>query len=403
MNKLVTAVLYLVAYAFASCNNDTDKTLDTCPVVSNIKIINGDSLLFAEERLMKDTLQIPLSLLTEEMEIIRLDNKDEALVGEQQIVVSDNYLLCWNGGKEVFMLFDRKGKLLRSIGAIGQGPGEYQTIYDAHIDEANNRIYLFPWTSSQMLVYDLQGNVLPPIPLCARCPKAKFGIYPEDSLIAVFALPFPDMPAVAWTQDFNANRKTYIEPGSLMAYDYNTEVYHCGNTDAFDCMLTYCLPTREDTLYHYDFIRNRLRPRFTMQYTITNPIPNHHYQELSHYYIGSMAQSIQISKNMFGNSIPISFIVDRQSGKGAYMHLINDFLGDEELPLTTFDGRHPPYPNFRNGYYILNNDPGNLRDKLEKKLHSEKLSPEKREKVSAFLNSIYENDNNILFLARLKK
>ena len=62
------------------------------------------------------------------------------------------------------------------------------------------------------------------------------------------------------------------------------------------------------------------------------------------------------------------------------MHLVNDFLGNEELSLTSFDGNFPPYPNFRNGYYILNQDPGNLRDRLEKKHENRQtLSRTKRE------------------------
>ena len=96
------------------------------------------------------------------------------------------------------------------------------------------------------------------------------------------------------------------------------------------------------------------------------------------------------------------FIIDKVTGKGAYMHLTNDFLGNEELPLTGFDGNFPPYPNFRNGYYILNQDPGNLRDRLEKSMKAGKLSPEQKEKVTRLLSSIGENDNNILFLAKLK-
>lgn len=63
----------------------------------------------------------------------------------------------------------------------------------------------------------------------------------------------------------------------------------------------------------------------------------------------------------------------------------------------------PPYPNFRNGYYILNQDPGNLRDRLEKSMATGSLLPEQKEKATRLLNSIGENDNNILFLAKLKQ
>ena len=63
-----------------------------------------------------------------------------------------------------------------------------------------------------------------------------------------------------------------------------------------------------------------------------------------------------------------NFIVDKRTGKGAYMHLVNDFLGNEEIPVSSFDRNFPPYPNFRDGYYILNQDPGNLRERLENSL-----------------------------------
>lgn len=85
------------------------------------------------------------------------------------------------------------------------------------------------------------------------------------------------------------------------------------------------------------------------------------------------------------------------------MHLINDFLGDENLPLYSFDGYFPPFPNFRNGYYILNRDPGNLRDALGKSLKSGKLSPERQQKLVELQASIHENDNNYILLAKLKK
>ena len=403
MNKLLALIIGVCCSAWTGCSSISTKTLDECPVVTQTETLAGHPLTVCDQKLLNDTLQIPLSLFAEDLDIIRFDNRDEALMGEQMVIVSENYLLVWNQEHPV-RLFDRKGKFLTNIGANGQGPGEYQSIYDAQIDEANNRIYMLPWTVGQLLVYDLQGNVLPSIPLCLNIPKGKLWINAKDSLIAVFALPFPNIPAVAWTQDFKGERKSFIEAGSLTAYDFNSEVY-CGyNIDGvFDCMLNYYLPARKDTLYHYDFHNNLLMPHFTMTFTTTNPVPNHTFYELPHHFLGTTAESIQISKNIFGSTNHKHFIIDKATGKGAYMHLINDFLGNEELPLSSFDGNFPPYPNFRNGYYILNQDPGNLRDRLEKSMKTGKLSPEQKEKVTRLLNSINENDNNILFLAKLRK
>ena len=404
MNRLLALINIVCCSIWTGCSSVNIKTLDECPVVIQTETIAGHPLTVCDQKLLNDTLQIPLSLLAENLEIIHFDNREEALMGEHQVVLSDNYMLVWHSDVQPAKLFDRKGKFLTTIGAKGQGPGEYRTIYDVQIDEANNRIYMLPWSVGQLLVYDLQGNVLPSIPLCLNIPKGKLWINAKDSLIAVFALPFPNVPAVAWTQDLKGERKNYIEAGPLTAYDYNSEVYAGCNMDViYDCMLKYSLPTRKDTLYHYDFHHNVLIPHFTMTFTTTNPIPNHDYFELPHHFLGTTAENIQISKNIFGTTNHKHFIIDKATGKGAYMHLVNDFLGNEELSLTSFDGNFPPYPNFRNGYYILNQDPGNLRDRLEKSMKTGKLSPEQKEKVTRLLNSVNENDNNLLFLAKLKQ
>ena len=403
MNKILALINGVCCSIWIGCNGVSTKTLNECPVVIQTETLAGHPLTVCDQKQLNDTLQIPLSLLAENLEIIRFDNRDEALMGEQMVIVSDNYLLVWNQEHPV-RLFDRKGNFLANIGANGQGPGEYQALYDAQIDEANNRIYMLPWTVGQLLVYDLQGNVLPSIPLCLNIPKGKLWINAKDSLIAVFALPFPNIPAVAWTQDFKGERKDYIEAGSLTAYDYNAEVYAGYNIDnVFDCLLICHLPPRKDTLYHYDYLHNRLIPHFTMTFTSNDPIPNHAFFELPHHFLGTTAESIQLSATMFGTTNTKQFIIDKATGKGAYMHLVNDFLGNEELPLSSFDGNFPPYPNFRNGYYILNQDPGNLRDRLEKSMKTGKLSPEQKEKVTRLLNSVNENDNNLLFLAKLKQ
>lgn len=387
---------------FAACNTSENKMLDNCPVVGFIESTGDNQMIVCDQKLLKDTIQVPLSLLANDFEIIHLDNKSEALVGEQQTVISDNYILVWNKKQNPFKLFDRKGNFITTVGAFGQGPGEYQAIYDAQIDEKNKRIYLLPWTSSELLAYDLDGNFLSSVPLCLRVPKGKLQINTDDGLIAAALLPFPDSPAIAWTQDFQGEKKAFIEPGDRIAYDYNSEIISGGNTSAFDIMIQYYLPSRMDTFYHYDYQNNRLLPKFITQFSI-DPIPEHGFMELPGYFLCDMYSTVQLSDNMFGSDSPIYYIVDKLSLKGAYIHLINDFLGDIEIPFRSFDGYYPPYPNFRNGYFILNIDPGNLQTDLQKSLRTKKLSPEKEARLKEVLTSINENDNNYILLAPLKK
>jgi hypothetical protein len=112
-----------------------------------------------DRSLLNKTISLPLSVLTEELQILKLDDSDEALVKETSVEISDNYLLVKGSQQIPFKLFDRKtGKFITNIGAFGQGPNEYQNVYDQQLDEKNNRIYLLPWQTKKILVYAFSGN-----------------------------------------------------------------------------------------------------------------------------------------------------------------------------------------------------------------------------------------------------
>ncbi|WP_455639085.1 6-bladed beta-propeller [Parabacteroides sp.] len=384
-----------------SCQQNSHNTyysdgLESCPVVASYVQIGDDQVLSCDQKWLTDSLQLPLSFLTEKPEIIHLDNRDEALISDGRVLVSDNYLLVWNNHQNPFKLFDRKGKFLTAIGSYGQGPGEYLNVYDASLDEKNNRIYILPWQSAQLLVYDLEGNSLPSIPLCLRVPKGTFHIDIRDSTIAVVVLPFEGMPAVAWTQDFHGNRKAYIEPAHLTApQDFSNEVTTNNNVSGtYDVNIFCIIPTRVDSLYHYDYKNNRLRPCFTLNFS-EDPIPWHSYLELPNHYMGDASHPVQESEMTFVPSPPSYYIIDKKSRKGAFFRLYNDYLGDTEIDW--------PIYSFYNGYFIKNMEPANLKSTLEDALKASNLSEEKRQELTALHESLRENDNNVVILARLKE
>lgn len=384
--------LSCLATVYVSCGKSMSKTLDDCPVVGSIVQVGEDKVVSCDQKLLRDTIVVPLSMLAEELEIVRLDNREEALVGQAGVKVTDNYILVQNEKQRPFKLFDRKGNFLNTIGSYGQGPSEYQNVYDFQLDEKNNRIYILPWQSSNLLVYDLQGNAFPSIPLCLRVPKGKFVVDAADSTIAVILLPFQGLPAVAWTQDFQGNRKSYIEPGHLtVPQDYSNEVISGHNTPEFDVNILSIMPTRVDSLYHYDYKNNRLRPCFTLQF-VQDPIPWHGYAELPWHFVGDASLPVEVAPGMFESSAPTHYIIDKQTVKGSYCRFINDYLGDVDM-----------WPAFSNGYYLSNLDPGNLRDMLENSQKSGKLTEEAKKKQLDILSSIKENDNNYVMIARLKK
>ena len=406
MNKTMTFLgSLLIATIATSCGTgskdlaeNTNDPLANSPIVGQYVQVGTDKVMACDQKLLADTVRIPLSFFTEEMELVKLDNRDEALVGQTGVTVSDNYILVYGSRQNPFKLFDRKGKFLTNIGAIGQGPGEYQMVYDAKLDEANNRIYILPWNASQLLVYDLQGNVLDPIPLCLRCPKAKFNVDLSGGKVSVVLLPFKGYPAVAWTQDLEGKRIDFIEPGHLEAPQaFSNEVTAGFNIPGvFDVNILCIMPTRVDSLYRYASDKNRLIPTFTLNFANTDKIPWHGYGEYPHHFVGNFSEPpVEVSPGSWTNGQTFHYIVDKETGKGSFFTLYNDYFGNLEID-------YPSYAFF-NGYYTRNIEPGNLMTDIENALKNQDITAEMRKKLTDLQASIDENDNNYVMIAQLKR
>lgn len=404
MNKTMTFLgSLLIATIATSCGTgskdlaeNTNDPLANSPIVGQYVQVGTDKVMACDQKLLADTVRIPLSFFTEEMELVKLDNRDEALVGQTGVTVSDNYILVYGSRQNPFKLFDRKGKFLTNIGAIGQGPGEYQMVYDAKLDEANNRIYILPWNASQLLVYDLQGNVLDPIPLCLRCPKAKFNVDLSGGKVSVVLLPFKGYPAVAWTQDLEGKRIDFIEPGHLEApQDFSNEVTAGFNIPGvFDVNILCIMPTRVDSLYRYASDKNRLIPAFTLNFANTDKIPWHGYGEYPHHFVGNFSEPpVEVSPGSWTNGQTFHYIVDKETGKGSFFTLYNDYFGNLEIGY--------PSSAFFNGYYTRNIEPGNLMTDIENALKNQDITAEMRKKLTDLQASI--DDNNYVMIAQLKR
>ena len=366
--------------------------LEKCKQVA--KNVNG--LTVCDKTLLNETITIPLSALTEELQILKLDDSDAALVKEDATEISDNYILIKGSQSIPYKLFDRKtGKFLNNIGSHGQGPNEYRNVYDQQLDEPNNRIYLLPWDEKKILVYDLKGKALDPIPLCNDVPKGKFRVDTKAGTVVVAVLPFTGVPAVVWQQTIDGKLLKSIAPGHIaLQPDFSNEVYTYKGGNAFDFLVFSFVP-RADTLYRYDCSVNKLLPLFTLDFK-GQKMSIHGYNEISEYYFGDLSEPKQLNANLTTTQNQRFYIVDKKTLKGSYFKLENDFLGNIEIDWPTY--------TFSNEYYVKNADPGNLRDELEKVLNSgKKLTPQMREKLIKLKESITDNDNNYILYAKIKK
>lgn len=171
----------LATLIITACNNkqkendntasDDSKIWNELPTVAAEVKTNGTTLMVCDWTAVKDSIHLPLSYFIEDLDIVKLDNKDEALVRNSSVTVSDNYILIHCSQNIPFKLFDRKGKFLRNIGSVGNGPGEYTQVGPFQLDEKHDRIYLMPWNATKLITYNLNGELQKNIPLIDEAEK----------------------------------------------------------------------------------------------------------------------------------------------------------------------------------------------------------------------------------------
>lgn len=399
---IMLCAILSVALLGTACNGKKGISYwENAPVVAEIVNANGAKLISFDPALLKDTITIPISHLMEEIEIVKLDESDEALVGEDPIVISENYILVKNSSRTQTpcKLFDKKGNFIGNVGAIGQGPGEYRNIYSMQIDEVGGKIYLLPWFGDNLLAYDLKGQPVTPIKLPYRANKGIFKVKGDKVTVAV--LPFPDIPVVAWIQTLEGDVLQEMPAGSLaVARDFSNEIISSQNTPDMDLSFWFW-PTRIDTLYHINAEQGTLEPRFTANFDVDNMEP-HSYAEWPDYFVGntkviyessSMTADGKTSTQSVGTKNEY-YVVDKKTLKGAFLRVENDYWGGiEEWPIYLFD----------KGYYARNMDPGNMEEWIEKMLKSDRISDQLRQKLTGINGAIGANDNNYVIYAKMKR
>lgn len=395
----------LVSFLVCGCGCVFAQDLQKSKKVADMVTVGSDKMTVAKWSSFKDTVTLPLSFFTEELEIIKLDNRNEALVStSSSVTIGEKYILTGgvNHQKVNFKLFDKAGKYLTDVGTFGQGPGEYGNIADAVLDEKNGRIYILSWSTRNILEYDLTGKFIQPVKMPGNITKGKIYSDPSGELISVVAVPLIGNKYVAWTQKKTGEIVTAAEPGNLSinprepngAYSaFNHEIMSERNLEGVIDAYILCTHTRKDTLYHYEPASGKLLPQFTVDFP--GNVPSHAYFEFPRHYAGWMGEEIKLDDNNSYIGNHKFFIVDKSSLKGTFFKIKNDYLGDNEVEWPTYA--------FSDGYFTKNYEPAELIEALDKMLSNKKLDAGKKAKLTELKKSVSENDNNYIFYAKMKK
>ena len=396
--KTICFAFFIAILGLTACSSDSARyssVWEEMPVVAHIEEINGDTLTVAHLEQLKDTVCIPLSDLVEELQIVALDKKEEAMVNIADISLSENYILV-AGFRSPCKLFRKDGTYVGKIGEYGTAKGEYKDVYDAQIDEKNGRIYLLPWYGRGILVYRFDGTFEKAIPLHAKyprlyAPKGIFQVDAENNRIAVVSLPFKNLPHVAWVQDMEGNRMQEIPIAHLkLEPNSSNEVRGSKATDALSFHISPFFELRQDSLYHWDMQQQKLIPRFTIDFG-EKPIPLHVYYELPLYYFAEISGTKQMTEDSYVSDRETYFLVDKATLRGSFCHIYNDYLCDEPSDLVIGN----------NGYFIENVAPDVLKKRIETFLQaSPDLNEARRQRLLALKDSISENDNNYIIYGK---
>lgn len=153
--KTIYCLALIGILILVSCNNPSpSKTSD----IKTQKAIELPYIIDLEKNL-NNIKPIPLSNIGQELEYIPLETGLKSLLGRiRRIEFSDHYIFISDFYK--LLQFDRKGKFIRQIGAVGRGPGEYIYVMGFCIYENRNMIYIADYANHLIKEFDFDGKFI---------------------------------------------------------------------------------------------------------------------------------------------------------------------------------------------------------------------------------------------------
>ena len=124
LKKIALTSLSVVLFSFFICScveqgREVADALGKCPVVaSRVVTAQGDTVVSCRVADVKETVTLPLSDIVDSLEIIKLDNREEALMGNYALLIGEHYIGARYIGKP-YKLFTRQGKFVCDVVAVG--------------------------------------------------------------------------------------------------------------------------------------------------------------------------------------------------------------------------------------------------------------------------------------------
>lgn len=382
MKLNITYVFVVASMLLCACGHDKGEQLTMTAV--DLDDLNLIQVNLAD---VSNHEKVNLSDLVEGLEVIRMDNSNEALFKSSWAFFSDKYIVVKDAlqGRPA-KIFDKKGRYIAPIGGIGRGPGEYNDAYDILIDESSNSIYLTQLSARSVNQYDLNGNFVKEIKLGTSLYKPRL-FNNGDSTISIVNMGFYDVrnPFVAATinpftdeivllQNVDLCTNFENKEGSVVGFD--NEVFSYRNTSGHSFKYSF-----NEKLLKYDPTNQSIFSVFELtlpenmkedHWCVYNELPN---SILAHV-VGPKGRTIKIAK---------------EDWTAVEIELINDLFGGMDTGMS-----------FQDGYYFKIYEPRWLKEKVAEFLRSSDVEQKDKDALLKLVNSINDDDNNILLVGKLR-
>jgi hypothetical protein len=156
---------------------------------------NGKILKINLEQIAKSTGSIKLSEIAADISYVKLETTKDCFFTPSQFIVRGDHIYAKDRDNGNVFLFNRQGKFIRKIGAIGKGPLEHLGAFNIQASPTGDKVYLFSKSSIRLSCYSAEGQKL------SECPVkyASWWFAPlandQHIFLAPFGFPSPDSSA----------------------------------------------------------------------------------------------------------------------------------------------------------------------------------------------------------------
>ena len=373
-----------------SCKDKSETSKrDPNAYYSGIEKVGLHDVVVCDVSKIKRKVRMPLSKLVDTCEIIYLETKDASILPQLgRFAVSDSYL-CVGGFGKPLKLFRRDGSYICDIGKIGRGPGEYNyTPAQIILDEKRNSIFIISaFGIDKILQYDLKGNFVEAISLRYKSPKARIWI--DADTITIASMVFNEEIPIVYQQTFDGEliQELPRDKHLVARSDYSNEVFSNNRPDYGFQILS------ADTLFHYNAQKNELESQLVFP-----PFTNSGGQllwELPEHYIGVsyVARKNRKTGKIEGRDM-YNVIINKKTLETRCYELINDFYGGIS---------HSSLSSCKNDMFIASTPAFKLMNEIKEILKDNKLGLKNKQKLKKILSHLHVNDNDVLFVGKLKQ